>query len=290
MGCTFPHTDPSKTTYKLFLQVPNSCNMSPRCPYCWVSKEFSASVDGLSHSADRWLNGLHAAVGLYDVSHVAVMLGEPFSNPGTIRIMGDLSSRCWIDCVSNLMNVENAVRRRFSRPESLLLTASYHPHHWASIDDFTATITSIRRLGVVVGRAFIVGYPPNIPSIGGWKDELEKHDLVVHTTPFFGEVGGLMYPESYTDGERREVCQSMRDNFGQDDLMASFKGRLCSAGTEVAYVDSDGDARWCGQPGSPLLGNILRDEMWEKPIAPIICPMDRCGCPDLWKFVQEADA
>lgn len=257
-------------------QIPHSCNMVPKCQYCSVKNKFEKTpVDG---DFGQWWNGIQQLQNNYPGSRFCFIYGEPFSFLNLVSWMGMISQKDKVDCVSNIINTYDMVKKYFINPKNLILTASYHPHYWVNIDVFYKEIEKICSLGVNLNTVFLLGYPPYIQHLNEWESYFKNRNLRVFTNAFYGEFKNNKYPSGYTEEEKSIV---LGNNFGNDVINVQTKGRICNAGKDVVFIKWNGDVTSCYGSKFYSLGNILTNKiiLFDKPMP---CLNDTCDCPDMF--------
>ena len=275
---------PDGCRLKVHLQMPLICNMDPPCPYCGIYRSLHSDDVPPVTDVRRWFVALDDLSRKRGPLHVACLHGEPFADRDLMRVLGRLSEHNLIDCFSNMIRTADVIRESFGVPENLWVTASFHPHHWADVASFAERVADVRSMGVRCDRVFLVAFPPNIPRLQGWIGELVEIGLTPYVMPFTGELSGARYPEAHTDEEWSLISRYLAERFGEDGFMTSRKGRLCRAGIDIVFVDTDGAVRSCPSGYAHDLGNLL-DGTMRTLDAPRPCLAPHCQCPDLWRLI-----
>jgi MoaA/NifB/PqqE/SkfB family radical SAM enzyme len=182
------------------------------------------------------------------------------------------------------------------------LDISFHPAA-ASVESILEKAAFLRDRGFqYVCR--LVGFPPLLPQVEGFRRRFEDAGLKFVVNPFQGIYQGRKYPDSYSDEERRVmsgIAQPFRDGPRADPDQSFYvehilemharspEGKLCRSGQVYCRVMHDGVVYRC-QPyesrGWEPLGSLL-DENFALRAAPAPCRSTWCEFE--YKYVIEPD-
>jgi MoaA/NifB/PqqE/SkfB family radical SAM enzyme len=265
--------------------TPMMCNAEPRCPYCINAQ---CGIGEGAWDAPAWLRGLLDLGDRYGQMHLGSVSAEPMSNPDLISFLRFLSQEHYVSTSTNLVADAELYKRFFSDRPLMDFCASFHPHLWDGQSAFCDRVSSLRD-HINISGLTIVGWPPNIPSIPGWKESFADHPgtagLHVNIAVFNGYYEGRHYPSSHTPEERLVVCPQDGPSSPRFAGETDLKGRLCRAGYKAINIAENGDVSACFMnPHERLLGNLLRGDV-ELLDGPAPCENSWCACESMWEFI-----
>ena len=226
--------------------------------------------------------------------------GEPFLVPNLVQAAAELSRRHFLSVNTNLTSAAVASFAEAVDPSRCdFIHASCHLEELERTGLMARYLRNyhlLRERGFVV-HCCAVAHPRLLPELDRYREELAREGLPLQFSFFSGEHEGRLYPQSYTPEEidriRRPpllpgVLQKSLQEYVprkydlpelDDDLydvLRSPRGKLCNAGFNAAFVDSDG-AVWRCLRIRDSLGRIDGDLRFEA--EPYICQEEFCECP-----------
>ncbi|MDD5680977.1 MAG: radical SAM protein [Candidatus Omnitrophica bacterium] len=251
------------------------CNY--RCPYCFFYESWADRRISYKHvPAEKWIECWDRVYDRYGSVNICISGGEPFIYPGFMKIVAELSKRHALTIVTNLSwETEIFVNTVF--PQRVAIHPSLHPL-FADLGIFKSKLRRLREKGFDATPT-CVGYPPLLKKALDIKKELENDRFGLVVSPFSGVYNGILYPQGYTDEERRLVGMLSVDDPKMKKYQlekAPTKGKLCSAGQAYIRVHPDGDIFRCAHAIKPM-GNILTDD-FSLLKEPQPCEANSCEC------------
>ncbi len=280
------------------------CNY--KCSYCWMHIPNRPMFDGeegyIRKSPQDYSLYWKRFNQRYGPAKIEVLGGEPFLYSDFPDILEDISVKNAVSVVTNLSWEPEAVIGRIN-PKKVIFVASYHPEDAPSIEKFIDKIIALQRAGFFI-TAGVVAWPPHLPKIPSMLKKFYDKGIRVLVEPFVGARMGRVYPQSYTDFEKKaikdlnsgkymerynyenEVIGEWREDEyrggNEMDLATSFqlsnaspKGKPCNAGRSYCRILYNGEVMRCFQGGG--LGNFFSGE-FSLLDQPEPCPFDKCEC------------
>lgn len=256
------------------------CNY--RCSYCFFEGKWEEyRKRNVYFSPDEWIEHWRRIHDKHGPPYLIITGGEPFIYPNFIEIIKGLSQICYHINISS--NSSGDLKRFVEEidPQKVSLSISYQPE-FDKFDNFLDKVLFLRR-HKFDGCLNFVAYPPYLKNIEHYKDRFtsigEFPSLKI--IPFFGEYGGISYPQGYTREEKNLI--GIDDNWFK---RVRKKGSLCPAGRDTALIFPDGKVARCGQIGeSKLLGSFF-DANFKLSEEPLPCEAEFCPC-DEWRVLPE---
>jgi len=252
-----------------------SCNY--RCPYCVLEpcREGSAKRDRL-FSTGQILDAWTKFRDRYGEAFIYISGGEPTIYPDFFTMLKELSQLHRLALNTNLSVPVNSVIDNLD-PSRVSLSVSFHP--------FFAKMTEMAdKLVALSEKKFdfdvsCVAWPPLIRKLDDYHSYFQNYKFKV--IPFRGAYDGKIYPESYTEEEKRSVDKYIADRCGTKFSVAPpmVSGRLCRAGQVFANIMPDGEVLRCGSGHERIYKNFFDGDFLflDKP-AP--CVAEHCECLD----------
>jgi hypothetical protein len=260
------------------VQYPGTCNMDPACPYCYSRP--MAQVE--SGTPEDWLEWLLSIPG--GPHHFSFGFGETLQARCMPLYTGLIAAGHQLSLTTNLL-CDPAIADGLS----LTLCTSWHPHGM-TLSEFMLRRQAMTDRGHTVGVALLVGYPPYLQHLAAWQDEFETVEgRRLHVIDYCGTYEGRVYPGAYSIEDREAVHGPVNPRYqGNDEahnwIVQSPRGQRCWVGVKYLLIDQAGAARACPNDLRTVIGNV--QDGLTVPTEPISCGCDRCGCVDMWKFIE----
>ncbi|MBU1862735.1 MAG: 4Fe-4S cluster-binding domain-containing protein [Candidatus Omnitrophica bacterium] len=200
--------------------------------------------------------------------------GEPFFIPNILETCAQLTTKHYIDFVTNLISPKIKLLVQSINPKKvLLITASLHIKELERhklLDVFIAHYHLCKENGFPV-IAQEVAYPPLVTEIAYWKKYFKTHNVNFLFVPFSGIHKGKHYPAAYTDKEinQFELDPGVRNSF-------RHFGKMCNAGHNFGVVSPKGTITTCVDVRTSV-GNIYKTIRFRDTL--LSCPSQTCTCP-----------
>lgn len=267
--------------YRVFFTwyINNECNY--KCSYCTPEK-----IKTINVKIERWFEIWDEIFYRYGCCQIDISGGEPFLYPSFIKLIRYLSQKHTLQFSTNLSCdirpfIENINRRRVK------LGASLHPE-FVDLEKFLEKSILLKENGLNVWVNY-VGYPPSLKDMAEYKRRVEEQGLSFNILPFTGEFAGRVYPEGYTEEEKR-LLKTFDDTVNKDTIewrtekgKNNTKGKLCRMGQMYARIYPDAEVYRCCSSDVLRLGNLV-DGTFSLLDGPIPCESDNCRC---WKCMLE---
>ncbi len=281
------------------------CNFD--CPYCFIPKEkrknpllkgnrnIESIIEFFNNSKRKW--------------HIGFTGGEPFLSPRFIELCIGLTQKNIIRINTNLSSdliYEFAEKIDPKKVESINWSV-----HLTEIERLKTKNVLIKKFHMLRDRGFnisasLVVWPKYLDkSLFSEKkiikiyNEFKKNGICLCTYPFIGEYKGKMYPESFAPQELKLIlnllkntqykCFKIPSDYIKKNTKIitghlSFKGMLCSAGTNHVAITENGDVKRC-HSNTKILGNIYKKNV-KYLKSPSLCESEICGC--YWEGIINA--
>jgi len=257
------------------------CNY--KCPYCiaghappegrgpspWSGERYQVIIENLCQ-LDFPINIRIGVGGEFFVSRTLVDGARRLASSDNVRSL---------NLITNLSFQPAQYDRIFEGipKEKIALVASFHPTEVKSAD---AWITAAQELASYLDLTTMsVAYPPAIPRLGEIRDKFAAAGLEHFVQPFIGEFQGKVYPQSYSDEERRAIRAVIYSRHDYEFLLNLKRPGLCNAGFKYLFVDPFGVVTPCeGADHGRVLGDLTRSPHLERFGGPRPCPARVCQC------------
>lgn len=271
----------STAPYRVFAtwNIHYACNY--KCIYCHAPKpEYKDARKAVYITTDEWIKIWERLYGRYGTWEILISGGEPFTYPGFMDLLIELSKIHIVGICTNLeWDVTYFVKH--IGPERVRIETSFHPE-FADLDKFMEKLTLLKDYGFAPPVNF-VPWPPLLGMMEKIKKTVEAVGCQLTLQPFIGKFENRFYPQGYTEEEREyfkifnDDCNLKTLNFKATKESDSTKGKLCRMGQNYVFIHPDGDASRCCRDHSLLLGNIINDSvsLLEEPVA---CNAENCNC------------
>ena len=271
--------------------INSSCNYA--CDYC----PQAATQSHRKKLAGR--TDIETISGFFDTTHLAWLIhmsgGEPFLHPKFVSLCRLLTRNHCISINSNMTSNALAVFIRDIDPERVaFIHASLHygervKRH--SIPEFLRAVHNLRAAGF---RNYVtqVFYPPMIREFPQIFSYFDRNGIIVHPKIFRGFYEGRLYPQEYSESDRRTFSEFYDRSSLLDELPSthinpecdieslqgflSFKGVPCLAGNRYVRIDYEGNIFRCHMARSAI-GNIFQ-KRFARFAGARICPYRTCPC------------
>lgn len=269
---------PQSHTVILWQYNGRECKCNYKCPYCYYSYSpkqknyFWGKVEDWHHAFKNSFGNqklfFYLAFGeptlgkaFYDV--VDMIEQEPKWN---LRITSNLSQ-----------NLERLLNSRLAKEERLNINASFHPTE-INIEDFLKKILHLRSNGIEVPIVYVM-WPPFLKRFEKDFKIFDKHNFLVHVRRFFGIYRGKIYPEAYTDEERKFIARYCDD--ATIKYMLNEKpvfNRQTYSGFHFFIVDCTGNIGFDSDcfdfytKYRTIFGNIIQNNKLKIPLEPLSYP------------------
>ena len=270
----------SRTTippYRVFFTwyINNECNYN--CSYCHPEKIKPVNIE-----IERWFEIWDNIFNRYGCCQIDISGREPFLYLSFIDLIKYLSQKHILQFSTNLswdldVFVENI------NPRRVKMGASFHPE-FVKLDKFLKKLILLREKGFDIWVTY-VGYPLFLKDMAEYKRKVEEQNIPFNILPFSGEFGGRVYPQGYTD-EEKKLLSIFDDAVNKDTIewktknwKANTKGKLCRMGQMYARIYPDAEAHRCCGKGSQRLGNLI-EGTFKLLDEHLPCECDNCLC---WK-------
>lgn len=285
---------PESCKLRAHIQLPMLCNMDPPCPYCGTRTVWGGFQHGLSlDEGQRWHSALSDFSEKFGPVYYTVLWGEPTADDTLITIFGRRTRDSFVEFVSNVIRPPSEWVRKIDDLQSFGIVASYHPHHWATTDQFCDRLDEMRDLGISVSMVFIVAYPPNFHQAVRHRDEIAQRGWSVALMPYGGDLSGCNYPRDYEGQMWSTLAMDLQRVWGRSDLIrgtdSSPRGVRCRVGMDYVWIDSAGDAMSCYAEASAVkLGNVFERNV-SLLTRPTVCRSPHCRCPDMYVYMTRGE-
>lgn len=268
-----------------------SCNY--RCPYCFYDGSWDENTNAKNLPAEQWIQCWENFFQKHGRTNIFITGGEPFTYPGFIQMIKELSRK---NTISIFTNLSWEVQSFFDQiyPAKVNLIANFHPQ-------FTDSESFIEKALFLDKSDFIssltvcsVAYPPNLGKIKEFSDRIKSKGIHFLLIPFWGIYNGVVYPEGYNEKEK-EALKCMQQEllpiwFGQYKLECQLKkqitlGKMCSAGHVYFAIYPDASVIRCRSGG--FMGNFS-DKKFTLFKTPTPCQFDNCICLGEERLLLEA--
>ncbi len=270
-----------------------ACNY--RCAYCFFDGRWEdLNKHNVYPPLDAPLSFWKFVYERYGPSHIILSGGEPTIYPRFIELAHGLTSWHTLKFPSNI-SMPSAWWQNMARSVDLQrveIQASFHP----SQIELAPFIEKVRWMASIGYNLYIVivAYPPHIPSLESWCNEIRASGLSVYVQPFHGVYQLHEYPHGYSHEERETIYNANRPGRGHNSVddyrnmldvaigNQSPKGKPCTAGQLYCHISQSGDIYRCNMAMGleTRIGNI-RDNfaLYDQPLP---CPSGHCLCESRW--------
>lgn len=214
--------------------------------------------------------------------------GEPFLIPNFIDAAKRLTEEHYISLNSHFTSSKvQEFLTVIDKEKVLFIHASLHFDELINknlFERFVSNFTAASEAGFNI-YAEAVAYPAVLKKLKYYSQMMKNSNIQFKFAPFFGNINGKSYPESYSENEK--------SLFGLNDksIQCHFqKGKICNAGKNVFAAYSSGKITPCFQIHETV-GNLYSQINFRE--EGISCPAKRCGCPlnyyDTYLFMKAAN-
>jgi MoaA/NifB/PqqE/SkfB family radical SAM enzyme len=267
--------------------IHHACNY--RCPYCFSHNLWKELASRNKYfPAERWLGAWHRIQERYGAARIKIACGEPFIYPEFFRLVQGLSQEHTLEIVTNLSCGKEELGAFLAgvAPGAVTLYASFHPH-FEQCEPFIEKALMVKGKGFLSGVNFVV-YPAAFDQMKYFKRRFEAAGLNFCLLPFRGAYRGAIYPDAYTEEEKRTINETS-DSFSAEQRESlrrmvtpeKTKGRLCRAGQAYACIESDGTVSRCGESKDKCIGDFF-DEDFALYDRSRPCENEKCPCEFRW--------
>lgn len=257
------------------VQYPSTCNLPVPCPYCYSRPSVIAEIG----TPEQWAEWLLALPGTGH--HFSFAFGEPTQERCVPLYRAVLDAGHAVTLTTNL----------YADPACLgnlrmSLCLSWHPHA-IDLPTFAGRRLQCEAQGQHVGDTLAVAYPPYLQHIARWREEYRDFTGdPLKVLAYCGLHDGKRYPEAYTDAERAVVYGDSNPRYDEpvNWCVESPRGHRCRVGMEYMLIAQDGTARACPNDPQTVIGDVRTGITI--PTEPVVCRNDRCGCVDLWRYIE----
>ncbi|MFH1202402.1 MAG: radical SAM protein [Candidatus Omnitrophota bacterium] len=248
------------------------CNY--RCPYCFFEGKWQEyRKRNVYLSPEEWLDRWKKIYDKYGPPYLNITGGEPFIYPNFIEIIKGLSKLCYH---INISSNSSGDLKRFVKeidPQKVSLSVSYQPE-FDRLEDFLNRVLLLRE-HKFEGCINFVAYLPYLKDIECYREKFSSIGESLKVIPFFGEYLGIMYPQGYTEEEKRLI--------GIDEAWfqkVRKKGSSCPAGQKTALIFPDGKVARCGQIGEAIVLGDFLEPNFRLLDNPLSCESEYCPCDE----------
>jgi len=269
-----------------------TCNY--RCPYCFFYNRWEEVIkDNGNFPAEEWIENWRRIYDIYGGVRIETAGGEPFTFPAFVKCINEICKFHTFTITTNLSCSVGTLKSIIEQnnPERLKWNASFHPS-FADLDDFLEKVALLNN-NKFQTLVMYVAYPPQLKQIAYFKRVFQENGITSFIQAFQGKYKGIVYPEGYTDEEKRMIYALEDDACGgslkklieNQMLKKRTRGKLCLAGFKYAFVDSTGIVYRCSRERKHPMGNFLSQDfrLLEQPLS---CEFDDCPCEFIW-LVEE---
>lgn len=214
--------------------------------------------------------------------------GEPSIYPNFIDLVAMLSEKYVVEITTNLSFDINSFLNK-TEPDNICIAASLHPE-FIEFEKFLDRLLLLYNRGYHVSICF-VAYPPHLEQMEMFKETAEQKGIFFNVSPLLGKFEGRIYPQSYTDTERKYLERITSNSSLNTEINTQWyqykinkeentdtRGKLCRMGQMYAKILPNGDVTRCCMTTSGDLGNIF-DEDFELLDRSQPCEVDTmCPC------------
>jgi len=214
-------------------------------------------------------------------SHILMSGGEPFLYPNFIELCRELTMKNYITINTN-----------FSTHDVVEFANIINPSHVVNIDaalhilererlnlplsDFVSKVLFFQKKGFNIHVIYVL-YPPLIKRCEKDVRKLRKYGIdKIYIKPYKGIYRGRLYPEGYSDREKKKILSIKNDYpYIRDYLTRKlcFRGEKCKAGYKSFKIEVDGSVFRC-MTVKKYYGNLFKGNLKiEK--KPLPCPANR---------------
>jgi len=264
------------------------CNY--RCKYCWYFgqwKQLEESVSQIPY--EGIINFWERIYNEYNKAKIIISGGEPFLYPRFTELMLTISKLHEIVVITNLSIYPDDLVK-YAYKNNIEINASFHPD-FANYNKFKKYAIDLKNNGLLYDITCLA-WPPYIKNIEDFRKEFSDLGFNFSARPFYGLYDDRIYPESYTEEEKRIIEnknnseKDLKNQFQKDIKTSEFnasiakvkntKNKLCYAGSKFANIEQDGKIYRCGTD-KKYIGQITDNEIPFYSEAKR-CREERCMC------------
>ncbi|MBN1571077.1 MAG: radical SAM protein [Acidobacteria bacterium] len=268
--------------------------------YCNYACEYCPQVRTKSHrkkSAGR--TDIDAMADFFDSTNLTWLIhmsgGEPFLHPEFVSLCRLLTKNHYISVNSNIsLKALDAFMRSMDPARVAFIHASLHYYERIKRQSLSGFLHAMHETKAAGFPAYVtqVFYPPLVEEFGEIFSYFHRNGIIVHPKIFRGFYRGRLYPQEYSERDRRVFAEFYDRASSMDELPAthinpdhdikslqgflSFKGSSCLAGNRYVRIDYEGNIYRCSMAGSAI-GNIFQKK-FARFAGAEICPYRICPC------------
>jgi MoaA/NifB/PqqE/SkfB family radical SAM enzyme len=268
-----------------------NCNYA--CDYCPQARTGSHNKSLSGHTNIEAISDFFDNTNLKWLIHMSG--GEPSLHPEFVSLCKLLTTNHYISINSNIVSNAIAVFANVINPERVAFV--HASVHYAELKKKHAVSEFIRSIALLKNAGFHayvtqVFFPPMIREFAEIISFFSNNDIIVHPKIFRGFYGGRLYPQEYSEDERRLFMKFSRQASKLDvtpythidpdyDLESlsgflSFRGLPCLAGNRYVHIDYEGNIHRCYRANNAI-GNIFDNKFTRLP-PDEVCPFRACPC------------
>ena len=278
--------------FHMMWHLNQACNFD--CTYCFQD------------SVDLFRPGEHPFCGKHSPEHIAACFertgkkwrihmsgGEPFLYPDFVRLCALLSKNHVLSINTNL-TTDTVFSWADVIPPDKVRSVNANLHllermkREGGCESFIEKMHYLQKKGFRV-RMVYIAYPPLMERVEGDLEYFRSMGIALKEVKMFrGPYNGRIYPEAYTEQDRRlfrklDLTQYERSIL---DGKTGFQGRPCTTGQNAFHMDVYGNITRCNTVQTQY-GNLFLEEYGFDEL-PMPCPAESCGCPyQAYKFVLQ---
>lgn len=267
---------PRAHTVVLWQYNGRECLCNYKCPYCYYAWS-DKSENFFWGAPEDWRRAFKRCFGnqrlFFYLAFGEPMLGAAFHD--VVEMIGDESN--WsLRITSNIsQDLRPLMVSRVAREGRLYINASFHPTQ-TDIGTFIGQLNLLRDNGIEAPVVYVM-WPPHMKRFASDFTAFDSDNYLVHVRRFAGMHGGKLYPEAYSDEERRFVARYCDD--ATIIYMLNKKtvlDRRSYSGMHFVIVDATGNAGYDSDcfgfytQYRTVLGNVIQPHTFR----PLLEPLD----------------
>jgi len=229
------------------------------CTYCFLHFEKdTAAIKAIYLKPQEWVDIWQGVYEKYGPCHIHVTGGEPFTYPGFIDLVSELSKIHTFEFSTNFsFDVDKFTAK--IRPDRVKLSPSFHPE-FVSADVFISKYLDLKDKGYLLGVVTVVGYPPLLEELVKYRQIFYKAGIELIVYPYRGPYQNRTLPKEYNKQEKellalmgaeKKVSKELMDSYtlaGESNENPSLRQpqeKVCGMGSRYAKILPDGEAFRC---------------------------------------------
>lgn len=250
------------------------------CTYCFLHfEQDTANIKAVYLKLQDWFDIWQDIYARYGSCHIHVTGGEPFTYPGFIGLISELSKIHTFEFSTNFsFDIEKFAAK--IRPDRVKVSPSFHPE-FISADTFISKYLQLKDKGYLLGGVTVVGYPPLLEDLVKYRQVFYKAGIELIVYPYRGTYQNRTLPKEYNQRERELLALMGAEEKVSKELMDSYSAvgasnenlslrqtqeKICGMGSRYAKISPNGEAfRCCAAVWNPAktwsnwggLGNIV---------------------------------